>query len=87
MQWLITLEINHDPIVACRLMNVFRRKGFRIITLVMTTRPNSYSMVAVMEHPEADIDHVFNFLRRIEGVKNVACYRHETSEDNVLGKT
>jgi acetolactate synthase regulatory subunit len=86
MQWLITLETEKDTIVTCRLMNVFRRKGLKIVTLAMTTRPSGHSMIAVVELPEADVDHIFNFLRRIEGVRHVACYQHETSEDNIRGK-
>lgn len=86
MQWLITLETEKDPIVTCRLMNVFRRKGLKIVTLAMTTRPSGHSMIAVVELPEADIDHVFNFLRRMEGVRHVACHRHETSGDSIRRK-
>lgn len=76
MQWLITLETEErDLIVTCRLMNTFRRKGLKIVTLAMAARPSGYSMAAVMESSEADIDHIFNFLRRMEGVEHVACYR------------
>ena len=81
MQWLITLESEQDLILTCRLMNVFRRKGLRIVTLAMATRPNGFSMVAVLESPEADVEHIFNFLRRMEGVQRVTYYRHEPSEN------
>jgi len=81
MQWLITLESEQDLILTCRLMNVFRRKGLKIVTLAMATRPSGLSMMAVMESPEADVDHIFNFVRCREGVQHVTCYRHETSED------
>jgi len=81
MQWLITLETEQDLIVTCRLMNVFRRKGLRIVTLAMASRPNGFSTVAVLESPEADVDHIFNFLRRMEGVQRVTYYRHERSEN------
>ena len=81
MQWLITLETEQDMIITCRLMNVFRRKGLTIVTLAMATRPNGFSMVAVLESPEADVEHIFNFLRRMEGVQRVTYYRHEPSEN------
>ena len=79
MQWLLTLESDRDPIVICRLMNIFRRKGLTIETLALSARPESYSCITVVDTPGADIDHIFNFLRRTEGVSNVACYRHEPS--------
>jgi len=81
MQWLITLETEQDLIVTCRLMNVFRRKGLRIVTLAMATRPKGFSMMAVLESAEGDVDHIFNFLRRMEGVQHVTYYRHEPSEN------
>jgi acetolactate synthase regulatory subunit len=81
MQWLITLETEQDLIVTCRLINVFRRKGLKIVTLAMAARPSGFSMMAVLESPEAQVDHLFNFLRRMEGVQHVTYYRHETSED------
>ena len=80
MQWLITLETEQDLIVTCRLMNIFRRKGLKIVTLAMAARPNLFSMMAVLESPEADVEHIFNFLRRTEGVERVTYYRHETSD-------
>ena len=58
MQWLITLETEQDLIVTCRLMNVFRRKGMKINTLAMATRPHCFSMMAVLDSPESDIDHL-----------------------------
>ena len=51
MQWLITLDTEQDPIVTCRLMNVFRRKGMKITTLAMAGRPNGFSMMAVLNSP------------------------------------
>jgi hypothetical protein len=33
----------------------------------------------VVESAEADIDYLFNFLRRTGGVQHVTCYRHESS--------
>ena len=81
MQWLITLETEQDLIVTCRLVNIFRRKGMKIATLALAARPEGFSMMAVMESGEPEVDHLFNFLRRTEGVERVSCYRHQTSED------
>ena len=79
MQWLITLETENDMIVTCRLMNVFRRKGAKISTLALAGRPQGYSMMAVLDTPESEIDHLFNFLRSMEGVEHVSYYQHQTS--------
>lgn len=79
MQWLMALEISDDPICTCRLINVFRRKGIRIVTLTMAARPAGFSLIALVETPEAEVEHIFNFLRRTEGVYNVTYYRHEPS--------
>ncbi len=77
MQWLIALETNNDPITSCRLINIFRRKGVGILTLAMAARPQGFSIVTVAETPESEVDHIFNFLRRMEGVRQVTYYRHE----------
>ena len=71
MQWLITVETERDMIAICRLINVFRRKGLKIVALTMAAQPNSYSTIAVTESPGVGIDHVFNFLRRMEGIRRV----------------
>jgi hypothetical protein len=34
--------------------------------------------MGVVESAEADVDYLFNFLRRTEGVQHVTCYRHES---------
>ena len=81
MQWLMTLEIEQDMIAVCRLINVFRRKGLRIVTLTMASRPAGFSVMSVLESPEGDVEHIFNFLRRTEGVQHVTYYRHEPSDD------
>jgi acetolactate synthase regulatory subunit len=78
MQWLLTLETNEDMISICRVMNIFRRKGLMIATLAMTDGPSGFSMMAVVESPEAEADHIFNYLRRTEGIQNVTYYRHES---------
>lgn len=77
MQWLMALETNSDPISTCRLMNIFRRKGVGVVTLTLAARPEGFSLMALVDTPEADVDHLFNFLRRVEGVDHVTCYRHE----------
>jgi acetolactate synthase regulatory subunit len=76
MQWLVTLETEHDMIAVCRLMNVFRRKGMKIATFALATRPKGFSIMSVVETAETQVEHLFNFLRRIEGVQHVSCYRH-----------
>jgi hypothetical protein len=78
MQWLLTLEMNDDMILICRLMNIFRRKSLKITTLVVASRPLGFSLMSVVESPDADIDYLFNFLRRTEGVQHVTCYHHES---------
>jgi len=77
MRWLMALETNDDPISACRLMNIFRRKGVKIVTLALAARPGGYSMIALVETPEAEVEHIFNYLRRTEGVHHITYYRHE----------
>lgn len=81
MQWLLTLESDRDPIVLCRLMNIFRRKGLEIETLAVAAKPETYSLMAVVDSPESDVDHVFNFLRRTDGVVGVTFYQHEPTQD------
>ncbi len=81
MQWLVTLETVNDLISVCRLINIFRRKGLAIATLAMAARPEGFSLMAVVDSPEAEAEHIFNFLRRTEGVRHVTYYRHETSRD------
>jgi acetolactate synthase regulatory subunit len=78
MQWLLTLETDNDMISICRLMNIFRRKSLQITTLAMTARAAGFSLMGVVDSAEADIDYLFNFLRRTEGVQHVTCYRHES---------
>ena len=81
MQWLIALETNSDPITSCRLINIFRRKGVGIVTLAMASRPEGYSVITVAETAESEVDHIYNFLRRVEGVRHVTYYRHDTQGD------
>jgi hypothetical protein len=81
MQWLITLETEQDMIVTCRLINVFRRKGMKINTLTMATRPHCLSMMVVLDAAEPEIDHLFNFLRGMEGIERVSYYQHQSAAD------
>ena len=81
MQWLLTLESDRDPIVLCRLMNIFRRKGLELQTMALGAKPEAYSLMALVDSPESEVDHIFNFLRRTDGVRGVSFYRHEPSRD------
>jgi hypothetical protein len=81
MKWLISLEIDNDPISACRLMNIFRRKGLKIATLTLAAQPSGFSMMVLVEAPEADAEHIFNYLRTTAGVHHVDYYRHQPSEN------
>ena len=76
MKWLVALETEDDPIVASRLINIFRRKGPKIVTLVMAARSGDFSIMVVLEAPEPEMEHLFYFLRRIEGVRDVIYHRH-----------
>jgi len=79
MQWLVSLELENDPIASCRLMNVFRRKGVRLGTLSLAAKSEGTLLMAVVESPESEIEHIFHFLRRTAGVRHVDYYRHEPS--------
>src|ERR1051326_3625509 len=81
MQWLLTLESDRDPIVLCRLMNIFRRKGLELDTMALGAKPDAYSLMTLVDSPESEVDHIFNFLRRTDGVRGVSFYRHEPSRD------
>src|SRR5436309_6592375 len=79
MQWLLELETEKDPISICRLMNIFRRKGVSIVALSLEAGAAEFSMKALVETAESEVTHIFNFLRRTEGVRHVTCYRHESA--------
>jgi hypothetical protein len=81
MKWLVSLETDNDPIAACRLMNIFRRKGLKIGTLTLAAQAAGFSMMALVESPEADAEHIFNYLRGTAGVHHVEYFRHEPSAD------
>ena len=78
MQWLLALEMDIDPIAFCRLMNTFRRKSVSLVTLSLTASGSRASMLAVVETPETEVEHLFHFLRRTEGVEQVASYLPST---------
>ncbi|MGH9352148.1 MAG: hypothetical protein ACRD2G_08320, partial [Terriglobia bacterium] len=68
-----------DIIVACRLMNIFRRKGVRLLTLSMVEAPDGFCIMAMVEAPESEWEHHYHFIRRTEGVRHVTWYRDEPS--------
>jgi len=81
MRWLLTLETDSDPISACRLMNVFRRKSVKLVTLALASQPAGYSLLAVVDSLEADVGHVYNFVRGVGGVRRVSHYRHRPGDE------
>ena len=81
MQWLIFLELENDPIAFCRLTDVFRRKGLKLVSLVATSGPSKLSVMTVVEGTEFLIDHMFHFLRRTPGIRQVSYYRHEKGKE------
>ncbi len=87
MQWLLELETENDPISTCRLMNIFRRKGVSILRLELESGPASYAMMALVETRESDVAHVFHFLRRTEGVREVTCYRRQEPAESPSSPT
>ncbi len=78
MTWLFTIDIEDDPIVACRLLNIFRRKGLKLRTLAMASADAGFRVAALADAAETDIEHIFNFFRRTDGVLHVAYYRSTT---------
>lgn len=74
MQWLVALETDGDPISICRLMNIFRRKGVRIVMLSLAAVETGFSFMALAETAESEVEHLFHFLRRSEAVEHVTCY-------------
>lgn len=76
LKWLFAIETEDDLIVICRLMNIFRRKGIKPLSLAMSRSPEKYGVIMMVELPESEAEHHFNFLRRTEGVRHVTYYRH-----------
>lgn len=81
MRWLLALETEKDPIATCRLMNIFRRKGVGILKLELASAETGFALSALVETRDSDVPHLFHFLRRTEGVREVTCYRHEPSTE------
>ncbi|MGH9406298.1 MAG: hypothetical protein ACRD3D_10745 [Terriglobia bacterium] len=79
MKHLVTIETEGDLIVVCRLLNVLRRKGVELRTLVLSLGSEGYTMMALIDAPESDAEHLYHFLRRTEGVFHVTSYRHQAS--------
>jgi acetolactate synthase small subunit len=79
MEWLVALEADNNPIVLGRLMNAFRRKGVLIKTLTLGTRAEEFSLMALVESAEENVEHILHYLRTMVGVQEVTCYRHEPS--------
>ena len=77
MQWLISLEMDPDPITFCRLTDIFRRKGVRLASLAATSGSAAMSFISVVECNEALMEHMFHFLRRTSGIRKVSYYRQE----------
>jgi hypothetical protein len=69
-----------DPIALCRLTDIFRRKGIKLVTLAATSGPATLSLMTVVECPEDRMTHMFHFLRKTPEICRVAYYRHEESE-------
>jgi hypothetical protein len=72
MQRLFTIDTEGDLIVICRLINIFRRKGVKLTKLVMSSAPEGFRLAVLFEAAEAESEHLFNFLRRTEGVSHLA---------------
>ena len=81
MRWLLEVETENDPIPTCRLVNIFRRKGVRVETLTLAAQPAGIVLMALVETPDSDAEHIFNFVRRTEGVRHVTAYRQESLEE------
>ena len=79
MKYIMTLETADDLIVVCRLLNIFRRKGVRLHTLVLSLAAEASCLMVILEMPEHDVEHMFHFLRRTEGIRHVTYYRHQLS--------
>jgi hypothetical protein len=81
LKWLFTIDTEDDQIVFCRLMNAFRRKGAKIFRMSMATLSGSYCIMVLLEGHTDEIEHIFHFVRRTEGVNNVAYYRECATDE------
>ncbi|MEE8257255.1 MAG: hypothetical protein V3R60_05135 [Acidobacteriota bacterium] len=84
MQWLISLEMDTDPIAFCRLTDVFRRKGVKLASLAATSGSVAMSFIALVECNEALMEHMFHFLRHSPGIRKVSYYRNEETGSATL---
>jgi hypothetical protein len=75
VKWLFTIDTENDLIVFCRLVNIFRRKGLNISWMSIGALSGAYRIIAVFQGSADEIDHIFHFVRRTEGVCHVAYYR------------
>jgi hypothetical protein len=71
MQRLFTIDTEGDLIVICRLINVFRRKGVKLAKLVISSTPGGFRVAVLFEAAESEVEHLFNFVRRMEGVSHL----------------
>jgi hypothetical protein len=71
MQQLFTIDTEGDLIVVCRLINVFRRKGVSLTKLAMSATQDGFRLAVLFEAKQSDIEHLFNFVRRTEGVNRL----------------
>ena len=85
MQWVLKLETEKDPITVCRLMNILRRKGVSILRLELEAVGLSFAVTAVVDTRESDVPHLYNFLRRTEGVREVTCGVAAPEPDDGVG--
>jgi hypothetical protein len=81
MQWLLALETDNDVITICRLMNNMRRKSIKIVNFSLAASGSGFSVMALVETPANEVDHVFHFMRRTEGVEQVSCYAETGSRE------
>jgi hypothetical protein len=72
MQRLFTIDTESDLIVICRLVNIFRRKGVKLDKLEMSSTREGFRVAALVEAAETEIEHLFNFIRRTEGVRQLS---------------
>jgi hypothetical protein len=82
MQWLLALETDNDPITICRLMNSMRRKSVKLVNFSLAAAGGGFSVVALVETRATELDHVFHFVRRTEGVEQVSCYIDAGEEES-----
>jgi len=75
MRWMVSLEVEYDPIILYRLLNVLRRKDVTIDSIMLTSSPSGILFLAFVNSPEKDVEHIFNFVRRMPGVRGATRLR------------